>query len=78
MIETKVHVMGVGSNTAVGVCCPTMVQALQGGTDAEGYGSFAYVDRDGSVRFSSALPVHSFCPWCGKPPTARVGNRDTP
>jgi len=76
MIETRVHVSGIGGNTAVGVCCATMAKGLQSGTDAEGFGAFAWVAPDGTIRISSQMmPPHKFCPWCGKPPKARVGSR---
>ncbi len=58
------------------LCCNDFWQAMQTGTDNEGYGSLvSYYGRAFHIG-SGNLPEIAMCPWCGGKPTAPPEHAD--
>ena len=47
------------------ICCDSFADAMQAGTDNEGYGALLRPDGDRFSVGSSELQHIRFCPWCG-------------
>ena len=50
------------------ICCKSLADSMQSGTDGESYGSCAsaYNHEDPtSIHLGTNLPTMRFCPWCG-------------
>lgn len=74
MIETSAFVPGHGPGLKrVRVCCQMFANALQSGTDNEGYSSLVYLlDDEGGWAMGVALPQPFHCPWCGADPDPKM------
>ena len=46
------------------VCCKEFRDAMQEGTDNEGYGKLIFIE-EGRYATGDHLPAINFCPWCG-------------
>ncbi len=47
------------------ICCQRFADALEKGTDNEGYGSLISYEHGGVWTVSDELPPIKHCPWCG-------------
>lgn len=65
---TSAFVPGKG-HQLIGVCCTAFADAMQSGTDNEGYAELIYiVSYDGDTLtwvMGTQLPEPAYCPWCG-------------
>ena len=51
----------------IDVCCQQFADAMQAGTDNEGYGSLIYIVDDSLAwALGDGLQRPHHCPWCGK------------
>jgi len=69
--RTAVHVPGRVGARQVDVCCQAFANAMQTGTDNEGYGALIdLVDSDAPCTWvmGVGLPQPFHCPWCGADP----------
>ena len=65
-VETKVFVPGRGpSKQPATVCCQDFAQALESGSDNEGYGPLIQFYGDGWHMGGGPLGPFEWCPWCG-------------
>ena len=46
------------------LCCTEFGDAMQPGTDNEGYEKLIWI-KEGLYVTGDGLPAISFCPWCG-------------
>ena len=46
------------------VCCAEFQDAMQPGTDNEGYEKLIWI-KEGRYSTGDGLPAMNFCPWCG-------------
>ena len=58
----RIHTVSVPRSCCV--CCKSMADAFESGTDAEGYGPCLRISDD-EVIVGIELPPISYCPWCG-------------
>ncbi len=54
-----------GNRERVSICCRAFIEALETGSDNEGYGRLISVDDDKDWRIGGVMRSGRCCPWCG-------------